>query len=489
MDAGFICPECRIDLGSVDGLTTHFQKIHVKDKPLNNLKKLFKYDSELPSQQAISKEEAERKRILEDNSLLTRTGGVDTSIWTRQEHVITRDRSDHFCRFRSSVLSSIASQPSSLITKVINLISLAQLPETERRIEEQKIVFWVPDSDVPICMNCGLSFGLQSALALSRRHHCRSCGALVCTDCCQHMLYNALSEVVGVDITVEESSSVKICEFCFLEIAKLATKSSHKESESIIVKVYARWNKVKTEMFRLSTDLQYHTREPIYFKELVTKLEAEMRKLERLSQQVGNVEDADERFVRGLHRVTSLALHDTKLEMITRRSELDGYSRGNSMSSSKSSPRSSPFSSFPSTPVTSSTPIRTASPEPFVLNSASSSSSRPVVSSSTVPAVSTVNNFTSNLPKPPGSPFDEDEDDINDDDLNPFAEKCETVSQKSDKLQMSPRIENLFESQRDGRDVQIEFLLKDIEKARKKGDLEKVAIIQQVLDQFLQEQD
>jgi len=490
MDAGFICPECRIDLGSVDCLVQHFQKVHVKDKPLNNIKKLFKREnSDLLSSKAVTREEEERKRILDDNSLLTRTGGVDTSLWTRQEHVLSNDLTSFFSQKRSSIQNSVSSRPSSLATKVSNLLSLAHLAEVERRVEEQKIVFWVPDSDVPICMNCGLSFGLQSALALARRHHCRTCGALVCTDCCQQMLYHALAEVLGTELDpelVDPNSAVRVCEFCFLEIAKIATKSSAKESESILFKVYARWVKVKSEIGKLTRELQFHTREPIYFKELVSKLETEMRKLERLSQQIGNIVDADERVIRGLQRVTSLLLHDTKLEMISKRAALDISSKSNSsVASSKSSPLNSPFSSVPSTPAHSSSPIRTASPEPPKSHAPARRPSGP--DPFRIPK-------TENPPPPNPNPF-EDENDNYDDELNPFFattnDSSSNVSEKSasDRIQMSPRIENVFQVEKDEKDVQIEFLVKDIERAHKKGDLEKVAIIQQVLDQFLQEQD
>ncbi|CAG5098385.1 Oidioi.mRNA.OKI2018_I69.XSR.g15620.t1.cds [Oikopleura dioica] len=465
------------------------EKIHVKEKPLNNIKKLFKREnSELLSAKAVTREEEERKRILDDNSLLTRTGGVDPSLWTRQEPVLSNDLTSLFHRKRSSMQSTVSSRPSSLSTKLSNLISIAHIPEAERRVEEQKIVFWVPDSDVPICMNCGLSFGIQSALLLSRRHHCRTCGALVCTDCCQQLRYDALAEAISAELNselVDPNAAVRVCEFCFLEIAKIGTKTSHKESESIIFKVYARWAKVKSEIGRLTSELQYHTREPIYFKELVSKLETEMRKLERLSQQIGNIIDADDRLVRGLQRVTSLILHDTKLEMISRRAQLDLSSKTNSsVASSKSSPRNSPFSSVPSTPAHSSSPIRTASPEPAAnrinvvnVNSHKSSGTDPF----RIPSRKSED--------PPANPF-EDENDNYDNELNPFAnDSSSNVSEKSDKIQMSPRIENIFEVEKDEKDVQIEFLLKDIERARKKGDLEKVAIIQQVLDQFLQEQD
>jgi len=37
---------------------------------------------------------------------------------------------------------------------------------------------WVPDSVAPACMTCGELFGL-----IRRRHHCRRCGACVCSSC------------------------------------------------------------------------------------------------------------------------------------------------------------------------------------------------------------------------------------------------------------------------------------------------------------------
>lgn len=78
--------------------------MHVKDKPLNNIKKLFKREnSDLLSAKAVTREEEERKKILDDNSLLTRTGGVDTSLWTRQENVLSNDLTSLFSRKRSSI--------------------------------------------------------------------------------------------------------------------------------------------------------------------------------------------------------------------------------------------------------------------------------------------------------------------------------------------------------------------------------------------------
>ena len=47
---------------------------------------------------------------------------------------------------------------------------------------EREIVRWVPDREVPACLNCGKSFGL-----LTRRHHCRLCGGIMCDKCSEIM--------------------------------------------------------------------------------------------------------------------------------------------------------------------------------------------------------------------------------------------------------------------------------------------------------------
>lgn len=53
------------------------------------------------------------------------------------------------------------------------------------RSDEQQLGFrappWINDTDVTRCQNCHNRF--PSALILSRRHHCRSCGHCVCGSC------------------------------------------------------------------------------------------------------------------------------------------------------------------------------------------------------------------------------------------------------------------------------------------------------------------
>ena len=119
-------------------------------------------------------------------------------------------------------------------------------------------------------MNCGLEFGLASALALARRHHCRVCGAVICTDCCQNVLYVALGEIINTQLhqQVDLEEAMKICEYCFLEVIKLKDKCDQKETDSVINALYVRWCKVRNELEKCCQMLPHHTREPIVFKVL-----------------------------------------------------------------------------------------------------------------------------------------------------------------------------------------------------------------------------
>ena len=90
MSSGFLCPECHQDQGSVDALMAHFKLHQAGQNDVNSgitggIKKLLLKKADMtPSQQALDKEEEERRRIMENDALLTTTGGVDTSIWSRQ---------------------------------------------------------------------------------------------------------------------------------------------------------------------------------------------------------------------------------------------------------------------------------------------------------------------------------------------------------------------------------------------------------------------
>nr|XP_060617692.1 zinc finger FYVE domain-containing protein 16 isoform X1 [Anolis sagrei ordinatus]XP_060617693.1 zinc finger FYVE domain-containing protein 16 isoform X1 [Anolis sagrei ordinatus] len=61
---------------------------------------------------------------------------------------------------------------------------LPVIPESAAAVEQatvlgQKQPPWIPDSEAPNCMNCQAKFTFTR-----RRHHCRACGKVFCTSCC-----------------------------------------------------------------------------------------------------------------------------------------------------------------------------------------------------------------------------------------------------------------------------------------------------------------
>lgn len=45
-------------------------------------------------------------------------------------------------------------------------------------MDEEYDVIWIKDQEVENCMNCRQLFSI-----MKRRHHCRSCGCVVCSNC------------------------------------------------------------------------------------------------------------------------------------------------------------------------------------------------------------------------------------------------------------------------------------------------------------------
>jgi len=59
---------------------------------------------------------------------------------------------------------------------------------------------WILDEAATQCMRCDVDFGY-----IVRKHHCRNCGAVVCSNC---SAYTAI--VAGVD----KHKEVKVCNVC-----------------------------------------------------------------------------------------------------------------------------------------------------------------------------------------------------------------------------------------------------------------------------------
>lgn len=91
-----------------------------------------------------------------------------------QQRGITRSRFELFARRRKGRLAELEARSKEVVA---NLRMLMNAGATTKEAQ-QAIVAWVPDSARTACNTCGVTFSL-----LTRRHHCRVCGNLVCGKC------------------------------------------------------------------------------------------------------------------------------------------------------------------------------------------------------------------------------------------------------------------------------------------------------------------
>jgi hypothetical protein len=73
---------------------------------------------------------------------------------------------------------------------------------------------WVPDHCSKACLLCSEKFGWF--WSSYRRHHCRSCGLLVCGKCSKYSKSMALTQLsfVGVNHSVAKHKPVRVCVCC-----------------------------------------------------------------------------------------------------------------------------------------------------------------------------------------------------------------------------------------------------------------------------------
>ncbi|XP_022658809.1 zinc finger FYVE domain-containing protein 9-like isoform X3 [Varroa destructor] len=70
---------------------------------------------------------------------------------------------------------------------------------------------WIQDEDAPICMNCGQDFTM-----FRRRHHCRACGKVLCSNCCKDR----------ARLQFMEGELARVCSYCIEILNKVERWSS-----------------------------------------------------------------------------------------------------------------------------------------------------------------------------------------------------------------------------------------------------------------------
>uniref|UniRef100_A0A914W9T6 FYVE-type domain-containing protein n=1 Tax=Plectus sambesii TaxID=2011161 RepID=A0A914W9T6_9BILA len=94
-------------------------------------------------------------------------------------------------------------QPPSVVasTHDISASPVRRLTESEMMLGKVK-PYWIPDPDSPACLIC-----LNKFTVFRRRHHCRSCGRVLCATCC--------GKKAPLPYMGDDNKEYKVCEPCF----------------------------------------------------------------------------------------------------------------------------------------------------------------------------------------------------------------------------------------------------------------------------------
>ncbi|XP_063234253.1 rabenosyn-5 isoform X2 [Bacillus rossius redtenbacheri] len=188
---GYICPVCKVDLGSPIKLHDHFQVEHTEDQDvLRSLKGLLG---------------RAKKRILKldeepisDSEYRVHSGSSGVSVNYQPLAVepqtigVTRSHTQQFCKIRSQHVVRYAAETNKLLIRLEKLLSDLPTDAVKRKAHEQAVVPWLDDRDVRLCPSCARAFHLAR-----RKHHCRLCGAVMCHDCTHFLQVNAARKMTS----------------------------------------------------------------------------------------------------------------------------------------------------------------------------------------------------------------------------------------------------------------------------------------------------
>ncbi|KDR16038.1 rabenosyn-5 [Zootermopsis nevadensis] len=202
---GFLCPICKVDLGTAVQLHAHFQE-HTEDqdvlKSLKDLlgkakKKILKLDEEI-----FSTECEEQARASSASHLMSSYNPVN---FEPQEIGATRNYTSSFRALRNSRMERYAAETNKLLIRLDKLLVDLPTDPVKRKAYEQAVVPWIDDRDVKLCPTCAKHFHVAR-----RKHHCRLCGAIMCHDCTQFLPLSLAKKMTNPAFGHQESGSTRI---------------------------------------------------------------------------------------------------------------------------------------------------------------------------------------------------------------------------------------------------------------------------------------
>ncbi|KRY35020.1 Rabenosyn-5 [Trichinella spiralis] len=170
---GFWCPICKHNCYSSTQLYVHFSTVHCKvskDVPISQIKDMF--------------DRAKQRIFKSDGFIECLEASVVNKSSICQELGVTTSQTRYFKKLRHEHVDISVAETNKLVIRLDKLINNEYPMDINKRkgtfeIFEQTVVPWISNDDVKLCQFCEVKFSLTR-----RRHHCRLCGKILCSDCC-----------------------------------------------------------------------------------------------------------------------------------------------------------------------------------------------------------------------------------------------------------------------------------------------------------------
>lgn len=213
---GLLCPDCMQEYRTITELMAHFDQDHrqnhqkrrqqqqqsnskininrSKDQIKDFVKKIIQTNKSSSSPTTTEVQQ-------EDPKLSAINGWHSKSPINSWKHSmklgLNRSHWDDYRQIRDKQIERYVFETNKLLIRLDRLMagyaSLSSPMDIDnRRRHEQSIVEWLDERAVPLCPSCAIRFNI----IIKKRHHCRLCGAVMCSKCSVFITFNFADELL-----------------------------------------------------------------------------------------------------------------------------------------------------------------------------------------------------------------------------------------------------------------------------------------------------
>uniref|UniRef100_A0A0N5B3B5 FYVE-type domain-containing protein n=1 Tax=Strongyloides papillosus TaxID=174720 RepID=A0A0N5B3B5_STREA len=186
---GFLCPICLQDLGNISNLMNHVEISHkenVKNDVVDNLRDFFG-----KAKQKIKVFDVNEGTDKNDD--MSQQRNVSMSLYPEKQDIgYCISYKDLFIRERDKIVRQNTEDTNQLIIRLDKLLTSCPDDLNKKKEFEKQIVPWTPDKDTNSCTYCDAFFNITR-----RRHHCRLCGKLICSNCSKFLSFITAKKLIN----------------------------------------------------------------------------------------------------------------------------------------------------------------------------------------------------------------------------------------------------------------------------------------------------